>query len=81
MKKLEKQINDTYEKLDLDVAIKDLTGDNPSEKVHRIDQYLEGVVKANQDWHNFMEYLLVVGYLSDDAYHEAVINFSKRSGL
>lgn len=81
MKKLEHQINTLYEKLDLDVAIKDLTEDNPSEKLHRIDQYLEGVEEANQDWSNFLEYLVGFGYLSDDDYHEAVINFHKQEGL
>lgn len=78
MKNLEYQINTIYEKLDLDVAIRDLTEDNPSEKLHRIEQYLEGVTKANEDWHNFLDYLTEFGYLSDDSYHEAVVGFSKR---
>ena len=81
MKKLEHQINTFYEKLDLDVAIKDLTEDTPSEKLYRIGQYLEGVEKANQDWGNFLDYLMGFGYLSDDDYHESVINFNKQKTL
>lgn len=75
MTNLENQINTIYESLHLEQDIKDLTEDNLSAKLYRIEQVLTGYTQALDDWADFMDHLLIEGYLSNDDHFEAVSNW------
>lgn len=72
MTNLENQINSIYESLHLEQEIKDLTEDHSSAKLYRIGQVLTGYSQALNDWSDFMDYLLIEGYLSDDDHFKAL---------
>lgn len=72
MTNLENQINTIYESLHLEQDIKDLTEDHSSAKLYRIEQTLTGYSQALDDWADFMDHLLIEGYLSNDDHEKAL---------
>ena len=72
MTNLENQINTIYESLHLEQEVKDLTEDHSSAKLYRIEQILTGRTQALEDWSDFMDFLLIEGYLSDDDHFKAL---------
>lgn len=72
MTNLENQINTIYESLHLEQEIKDLTEDHSFCKLYRIEQTLRGYTQALDDWADFMDFLLIEGYLSDDDHFKAL---------
>lgn len=72
MTNLENQINTIYESLHLEQDIKDLTEDHSSAKLYRIEQVLTGYTQALYDWSDFMDYLLIEDYLSNDDHFKAL---------
>lgn len=78
MTRLEYIINECFDSLGLEEDMLNLKGTCSESKLLCIIEHMNAYSQACDDWNGFLCHIQELGYLSDDAYFEAVISFQTK---